>query len=48
MEDYKAKKFVPKTENITLGEMLDIWLEEEVKPGTLSTGTLTAYTTTAS
>ena len=47
MEDYEEKKFVAKTENITLGEMLDIWLEEEVKPGTLSTGTLIAYTTTA-
>ena len=30
MEDYEEKKFVAKTENITLGEMLDIWLEEEV------------------
>ena len=47
MEDYEEKKFVAKTENITLGEMLDIWLEEEVKPGTLSTGTLIAHTTTA-
>jgi hypothetical protein len=33
MEDYEEKKFVAKTENITLREMLDIWLEEEIKPG---------------
>ncbi len=37
MEDYEEKKFVAKTENITLGKCW-IWLEEEVKPGTLSTG----------
>ncbi len=47
MEDYEKKKFVAKGENITLGDMLDIWLEEEVKPGTLSTGTLISYTSAA-
>lgn len=39
-EDYEEKKFVAKTENITLGGMLDRWVEEELKPGTLSNGGL--------
>ena len=28
-EDYEEKKFVAKADNITLGELLDIWAEEE-------------------
>ena len=44
MEDYEEKKFVAKTENITLGGMLDRWVEEELKPGTLSNGTVMSYT----
>ena len=40
MEDYDAKKFVAKSENITLGQLLDIWVEEELKPGNLSNGTV--------
>ena len=36
MEDYEEKKFVAKADNITLGELLDIWAEEELKTGTLS------------
>ena len=43
MEDYEEKKFVAKTENITLGGMLDRWVEEELKPGTLSNGTVMSY-----
>ena len=43
MEDYGAKKFVAKAENITVGGMLDMWVEEELKPGSLSNGTVTAY-----
>ena len=31
MEDYEAKRFVAKAENITLGELLDLWAEEELK-----------------
>ena len=36
MEDYEEKRFVAKAENITVGDMLDMWVEEELKPGTLS------------
>ena len=43
MEDYEAKKFVAKSENITVGDLLDMWIEEEVKPGNLSNGTVMAY-----
>lgn len=34
--------------NITLGDMLDMWVEEELKPGSLSNGTVTAYEGTVS
>ena len=44
MEDYEAKRFVGKAENITVGEMLDLWIEEDLKPGSLSNGTVMAYT----
>jgi len=43
MEDYDAKKFVAKAENITLGQLLDTWAEEELKTGTLSNGTVENY-----
>lgn len=43
MEDYEAKKFVAKSENVTVGDLLDMWIEEEVKPGNLSNGTVMAY-----
>ena len=33
MENYEEKKFVAKADNITLGELLDIWAEEELKTG---------------
>ena len=44
MEDYEAKRFVGKAENITAGEMLDLWIEEDLKPSSLSNGTVMAYT----
>ena len=44
IEDYEEKNFVAKTENITLGELLDIWAEEELKVGSLSNGTVELYT----
>ena len=34
---------VAKAENITLGELLDLWAEEELKTGTLSNGTVGNY-----
>ena len=43
MEDYEEKKFIAKADNITLGELLDIWAEEELKTGTLSKGTVENY-----
>ena len=43
MEDYEAKKFVAKSENVTVGMLLDIWVEEELKPGNLSNGTVMSY-----
>lgn len=46
MEDYEEKRIVARGENITLGAMLDKWIEEEVKPGTLSNGTVISYQTT--
>ncbi len=36
--DYEEKKFVAKAENITVGALLDIWIEEELKPCNLSNG----------
>ena len=43
MDDYESKKFIAKSENITIGELLDIWAEEELKTGTLSNGTVQNY-----
>ena len=43
MEDYESKKFIVKADNIILGELLDIWAEEELKTGTLSNGTVGIY-----
>ena len=43
MDDYDSKKFVAKTENITLGRFLDIWAEEDLKTGSLSNGTMELY-----
>ena len=38
MEDYETKMFLAQAKNITLGDMLDMWVEEELKPGSLSDG----------
>ena len=43
MDDYEKTQFIAKSDNITLGELLDIWAEEELKPGTLSNGTVDVY-----
>lgn len=43
MEDYDSKKFIAKADNITLGGLLDIWADEELKVGTLSNGTVGNY-----
>ena len=38
LEDYENKKFVARAESLTVGELLDMWAEEELKAGTLSNG----------
>ena len=43
MDDYDSKKFIAKPENITLGELLDNWAEEELKTGPLANGTVQLY-----
>lgn len=48
MDDYESKQFLAQAKNITLGDMLDMWVEEELKPGSLSNGTVTAYEGTVS
>ncbi len=48
MEDYETKMFLAQAKNITLGDMLDMWVEEELKPGSLSNGTVMAYQSTVS
>ncbi len=46
MEDYEAKRFVAKADNLTVGDMLDLWVEESLKPGNLCNGTVTTYLAT--
>ena len=36
MDDYENKRFVAKTDNLTVGDLLDLWSEKELKTGTLS------------
>ena len=40
MDDYENKRFVAKMDNLTVGDLLDLWSEEELKTGTLSNGTV--------
>ena len=47
MDDYDSKKFVAKSDNMTVGELLDIWVEESLKPSNLSNGTVMLYHSTA-
>ena len=43
IEEYEETNLIAKSENITLGELLDIWTEEDLKTGTLSNGTVGNY-----
>ena len=43
MDEYDSKKFIATAETITLAELLDNWAEEELKPGSLSNGTVRYY-----
>lgn len=48
MEDYETKMFLAEAKNLTLGDMLDMWVDEDLKPGSLSNGTVMAYQSTVS
>ena len=43
IKDFEEKQFVAKTNSLTLGEMLDVWAEEDLKVGTLANGTIDTY-----
>ncbi|MCR4866627.1 MAG: site-specific integrase [Lachnospiraceae bacterium] len=43
MDEYESTKVVARAENITLGELLDNWVEEDLKTGSLSNGTVDVY-----
>ena len=43
MEDYDSSRFIAAAKSITFGELLDIWVDEDLKPGNLSNGTVMAY-----
>lgn len=46
MENYESSQFIAKAQNVTLNALLDMWLEEEVKPSGRSNGTVRGYTNT--
>lgn len=46
MNDYDGKRFIAQAQNVTVGEMLDMWAEEELRPGPLSNGTVSLYLST--
>ncbi|MBO4908489.1 MAG: site-specific integrase [Lachnospiraceae bacterium] len=48
MDDYESKRFVAKSGKITLGELLEIWADEDLKTGSLSNGTVSLYLHTIS
>ena len=43
IKDFEEKQFVAKTNSLTLGDLLDVWAEEDLKVGTLSNGTVDTY-----
>lgn len=43
MEEYETTKFVAKSENLTLGGLFDLYVEESLKPSGLSNGTVSLY-----
>ena len=46
METYESTQFVAQAKSITLADMLEMWIEDEVKPSSRSNGTLRTYSTT--
>lgn len=47
MEEYENQKFVAKAQNVTLADMLDMWMNEELYPSKRSNGTARSYINTA-
>lgn len=47
MEEYENQRFVSKTINLTLNDMLDLWMAEELLPSKRSNGTTRSYINTA-
>lgn len=47
MDEYENQAFVAKASNITLNDMLDMWIEEEPAPSKRSNGTERSYLNTA-
>lgn len=43
MDEYESTNIVAKKENITLGQLLDIWIEEDLMTGSKSNGTVELY-----
>lgn len=43
MEEYENQRFVSKTVNLTLSDMLDLWMAEELIPSKRSNGTTRSY-----
>ncbi|MCR5591405.1 MAG: site-specific integrase [Lachnospiraceae bacterium] len=43
MADYESSKIIKRPDKITLGKLLDIWVEEELKAGSMSNGTVELY-----
>ena len=43
MDEYESTNVVVKTENITLRQLLDNWVEEDLKTGSMSNGTVELY-----
>lgn len=47
MDEYENKLFVAQNSNLTLAEVIDMWLEEGLKPSSLANGTVHQYMTKA-
>lgn len=47
MDDYENRSFVAQASNLTLAEVIDMWIEEGLKPSSLANGTVHQYLTKA-
>ena len=45
MEEYESKLVIAQNSNLTLAEVIDMWLEEGLKPSSLANGTVHQYMT---